>query len=101
MLLVNLNIGKDRQKDVYKESKRKKKSEKEDPFKHLCFPDSSAGKEPFCKAGDPGLIPGWGRSPEEGNGNPFEYSCLENFMDREVWQATVHGVSKSQTRFNN
>ena len=101
MLLVNLNTGKDRQKDVYKENKRKKKSKKEDPFKHLCFPDSSVGKEPSYNAGDPGLIPGWGRSPGEGNGNPFQYSCLENFMDREAWQAIVHGVSKSQTRFNN
>lgn len=61
VLLVNLNIGKDRQKDVYKENKRKK-SEKEDPFKTPVLPDSLAGKEPFCKAGDPGLIPGWGRS---------------------------------------
>ena len=46
---------------------------------------------------DAGSIPGLGRSPGEGNGNPFQYSCLENPMDREAWQATVHGVSKSQT----
>ena len=44
------------------------------------------------------LIPGWGRSPAKGNGNPFQYSCLENFMDRGAWWATVHGVAKSQTR---
>ena len=44
-----------------------------------------------------GSIPGSGRSPGEGNGNPFQYSCLENSMDREVWQASVHGVAKSWT----
>ena len=46
---------------------------------------------------DPGLIPGSGRSPGEGNGNPLQYSCLENPMDRGAWWATVHGVAKSQT----
>ena len=50
-----------------------------------------------CNAGDPGLIPRLGRSPEEGNGNPLQYSCLENFMDREAQPATVHGVAKSRT----
>ena len=49
-------------------------------------------------AGDPGLIPGLGRSPGEGNGNPLQYSCLENPMDRGAWQATVRGVAKSRTR---
>ena len=49
-------------------------------------------------AGDTGSIPQSGRSPGGGNGNPFQYSCLENFMDRGAWQATVHGVSKSRTR---
>ena len=47
--------------------------------------------------GDSGLIPGLGRSPREGNGNPLQYSCLENSMDRGVWQATVQGVAKNQT----
>ena len=47
-----------------------------------------------------GLIPGLGRSPRVGNGNPLQYSCLENSMDRGVWQATVHGVAKSQTRLS-
>ena len=57
----------------------------------------SAGKESACNAGEPGLIPGLGRSPGEGNGNPLQYSCLENLMDKEAWHATVHGVTKSQT----
>ena len=46
---------------------------------------------------DPGLIPGSGRSPGEENGNPLQYSCLENSMDGGAWRATVHGVAKSQT----
>ena len=46
---------------------------------------------------DMGLIPGLGRSPRGGQSNPFQYSCLENFMDRGVWQSTVHGVAKSWT----
>ena len=49
-------------------------------------------------AGDVGSIPGSGRSPEEGNDNPLQYSCLENPMDRGAWWAAVHGVAKSQTR---
>ena len=53
-----------------------------------------------CNAGDPGLIPGLGRSPGEGNGNPLQYACLENPMDRGAWWATVHGVAKSQTRLS-
>ena len=52
-------------------------------------------KNPPANAGDTGAIPGLGRSPGEGNGNPLQYSCLENPMDRGVWQATVHGVTKS------
>ena len=47
-----------------------------------------------------GSIPGPGRSPGEGNGNPLQYSCLENPMDRGAWQATVHGVAKSQTQLS-
>ena len=49
------------------------------------------------KAGELGSVPGSGRPSEEGNGNPFQYSCLENSMDRGTWQITVHGVAKSQT----
>ena len=55
----------------------------------------SDGKESACNAGDSGLIPGLGRSPGEGKGNPLQYSCLKNSMDRGAWRVTVHGVSKS------
>ena len=61
------------------------------------FPGGSVGKESASNMGDTGLIPGWGRSPGEGNGNPLQYSCLENSMDREAWWATVLGVTKNQT----
>ena len=61
------------------------------------FPGGSASKESACSAGDPGSIPGLGRSPGEGNVNPLQYSCLENYRDRGAWQAIVHGVAKSQT----
>ena len=82
-------------------------------------PDGSDGKESPCNAGDPGLIPGLGRSPGEGNGNPLQYYCLANQdplekevathssslawripMDTRAWWATVHVVAKSQTQFN-
>ena len=65
------------------------------------FPGGSEDKESACNVGDPGLIPGEGRSPGEGNGNPLQYSCLENAMDGGAWWATVHGVAQSQTRLNN
>ena len=61
-----------------------------------CFPSGSDGKESAHNAGDPGLIPGSGRSPGEGNGYPLWYSCLENPMERAAWWATVHGITKSQ-----
>ena len=62
-----------------------------------------SGKESTCHAGDVdvGLIPGLGRSPGEGNGNPFHYSCLGNHMDKGAWRATAHGVAKSQTLLSN
>ena len=59
------------------------------------FPGSSAGKESACSAGDLGSTPGLGRSPGEANGYPLQYSCLENFMDRGAWWATVHEITKS------
>ena len=61
------------------------------------FPGGSEDKASACNVGDPGSIPGLGRSPGEGNGNPLQYSCLENPMDRGTWRATVHGVAKSRT----
>ena len=64
----------------------------------LGLPYSSDGKESACRVGDPGSIRGLGRSPGGGQGNPLQYSCLENPMDRGAWQATVHSVAKSQTR---
>ena len=67
----------------------------------LGLPCSSNGKEPACDAEDQGSIPGLGSSSAEGNGNPLQYSCLENSMVREVWQATVRGVAKSQTKLSN
>ena len=63
----------------------------------LGFPGDSDGKEYACNAGDLGSITGLGRSLGEGNGNPLQYSCLEDLMDRRTWWATVHGVAKSQT----
>ena len=65
------------------------------------FPGGSDGKVSACNVGDPGSIPGLGRSPGEGNGNPLQYSCLENPMDGGARWATVHGVSKSRTQLSN
>ena len=63
-------------------------------FYSICGPDC---KESACSVSDLGSIPVLIRSPEEGNGNPLPYSCLENYMDRGAWQATVHGIAKSWT----
>ena len=65
------------------------------------FPGDSNGEESACSAGDLGSIPGLGRSPGEGNGNPLQYPCLDNPMDRGAWQATVSGAAKSQTQRSN
>ena len=65
------------------------------------FPGGSVVKNLPANAGDPGymrLIPGSGRSPGGRNGNPFQYSCLENSLDRGAWQAIVHGVAMSRTQ---
>ena len=84
--------------------KKKKKA-----FWHLAFPQSTlytrvrwvSGIVSTCNAGDVGLIPGPRRSPGEENGNPLQYSCLGNPMDRGAWQAIVHGVQKSWTILSN
>ena len=65
------------------------------------FAGGSEDKASACHAGDPGLISGLGRSPEEVNGNPLQYSCLNYLMDGGAWRATVHGVAKSQTQLSN
>ena len=61
----------------------------------LGFPGGSEVKVSACNGGDLGSIPGLGRSPEEGNGNPLQYACLGNSIDRGAWQAAVHGVAKN------
>ena len=64
------------------------------------FGEALVVKNPLANAGDvrnEGSIPGWGRSPGEGHGNPLQYSCPENSTDRGAWQVTVHRVTKSQT----
>ena len=63
----------------------------------LSFPGGSEVKASACNAGDPGSIPGPGKFPGEGNGNPLQYSCLENPMDGGAWWATIHGVAESDT----
>ena len=65
------------------------------------YPGGSDSKESAFKAGDPALIPGLGRSPGEGNGNPLQYPCLENLLGRGAWRAAVHGVAKSQVLLSN
>ena len=67
----------------------------------LGFRGGSDGKESACNEGAPSSIPGLGKTPGEENGDPFQYSHLENAMDRGVWWATVHGVSKSWTQLSN
>ena len=67
-------------------------------MQYWSFPCSSVGKESVCSAGDLGSIPGLGRSPGVGNGNPLQYSCLGYPMDRGAWWITVHGVTKSRTQ---
>ena len=76
---------------------------KSDYFACLGFPDGLVVKNPSTHtgdAGDIGLIPGSGRSPGEGNGNPLQYSCLENPIDRGTWQAKVYRIARSRTRLS-
>ena len=70
------------------------------PLWDLGLPGGSGSKESACSAGDQGSIPGLGRCPGEGNGNPLQYPSLENLMDRGAWWAVVHGVTKSQARLS-
>ena len=64
------------------------------------MPRGSEGKASACNAGDLGSIPGSGRFPGEGNGNPLQYCCLENLLDGGAWWATVHGIANSRTRLS-
>ena len=73
---------------------------KMESFTRKGFPGGSDDKESACNAGDPGSIPGLGRCPGERQGNPLQYSCLENSTVRGAWWATGHGVAKSQTRLS-
>ena len=66
----------------------------------MIFPGGSEGKEFALRAGDLGSIPGSGRCRREGNGNPFQYSCLENSLDRGAWLAIVHGIAESWIRLS-
>ena len=68
---------------------------------HQGFPGGSAGKESTCSGRDVRSIPGLGRSPGGGHGNPLQCCCLENLIDRGAWWATIHGVSKSQKQLSN
>ena len=70
------------------------------PLTLLEFNSYSGAKESAFHAGDQGSILGSGRPPREGNGNPLQYSCLENSMDRGAWQTIVHGVARSQTQLS-
>ena len=71
-----------------------------DKFRDSVQPFPDVGKEFAYNAGDPGLNAGSGRSSGEGNGNPFQYSCLENPTDRGAWRVTAHGVAKSWTQLS-
>ena len=66
-------------------------------YQAVGFPSSTDSKASACNAGDPGLIPGLGRSPEEGNGNLLQYACLENALDRGAWRGIVHGVGHKES----
>ena len=78
----------------------KKSTEKAGIILVMGFPGGSVVKNPPANARDASSIPGLGRSPGEGNGNPLQCSCMENPMDRGTWQATIHGVAKSWTQLN-
>ena len=74
--------------------------EPEKVYINMGFPGGSDSRDSACNTGDPGSIPGLGRSPGEGNVNPLQHSCLQNSLCREAFQATIHGVAKSRTRLS-
>ena len=81
-------------KTEHQKKKKKSDTEKSEELVNFRLLWWLSGRESTCNAGDVSLIPGLGRSPGEGNGNPFHYSCLENPMDRGAWWATFHGVAE-------
>ena len=82
-----------------KKNRQKRQNQQYNPL-YQGFPGGSVVKNLPTNAGDMGSIPGSGKFPGEGNGNPLQYSCLENPIDREAWWATVHGVLKNWTQLN-
>ena len=80
------------------EKEIKKKTTNHGIYVYLGFPGGSDGKESAFNAGDPGVIPGSGRSPVGGNSNPLQYASRENSMDGGAWWATVRGIAESRTR---
>ena len=96
---LDVNVGVNYPNDVRSNFSRSQKVWLQDRL-GWTFPGCSDGKASTCNAGDSDSIPGSGISPGEGNGNPLQYSCLENSMDGGAWWATVHGVTKSQTRLS-
>ena len=87
--------------EIYQKKKKTNKQTKNNYILSFCFTSSSDGKESACNVGDPVQSLGWEDSPGEGNGNPLQYSCLENPMDGEAWQVTVQGVPRIQTWLSN
>ena len=87
---------------VYKLSQRLQRQKNKIVYLQIYYglPGGSAVKDLPANAGDADLIPGSGRSPRDGNGNPFQYSCLGSPMDRGVWWGTLYGLAKSQTRLS-
>ena len=89
-----------RERERERKSAHTRETESQKALIVCLFPGGSEVKASTCNAGDVGSIPGSGRPPRTGNGNPLQYSCLENPMDRGAWQSTVHGVAKSRTRLS-
>ena len=90
------NLQESIMKELYEETEMFLFHDPHDIYTGVCFPGGSDSKESACNAGDPGLMPGLERSPGEGNGNPLQYPCLENSMDRGTWRAYSPWGTKSQ-----
>ena len=100
--ILNVKSNLNPAKDQYLYRKKALESKRKDTLEFVGgFSGGSDGKEPACNAGDLCLIPGLGKSCEGGNGNPLQYSCLENFMDRGAWWARVHRVTENWNQLSN